>query len=147
MSTFYKLHYHIIFGTRERRASLNTEIRPRLWSYMAGTVSGSGGVPRRINGWKDHVHLLVDLKPSQNIADIVQEVKKASTPWLRDAAGMGDFSWQDGYAAFTVGHRELDVIQRYVKEQEEHHRVKTFQEELTELLEEAGIEFDPKYLP
>jgi len=114
---------------------------------MAGTVSGLGGVPRRINGWKDHVHLLVDLKPSQNIADIVREVKKASTPWLRDAAGMGDFSWQDGYAAFTVGHRELDVIQRYVEEQEEHHRVKTFQEELTELLEEAGVEFDPKYLP
>ena len=147
MSTFYKLHYHIIFGTRERRAILNTEIRPRLWAYMAGTVSGLGGVPRRINGWTDHVHLLVDLKPSQNIADIVREVKKASTPWLRDAAGMGNFSWQDGYAAFTVGHRELDVIQRYVEEQEEHHRVKTFQEELTELLEEAGVEFDPKYLP
>jgi putative transposase len=147
MSTFYKLHYHIIFGTRERRAILDPEIRPRLWSYMAGTVSGLGGVPRRIKGWTDHVHLLVDLKPSENISNIVREVKKASTPWLRDAAGLGNFSWQDGYAAFTVGHRELDVIQRYVEEQEEHHRVKTFQEELAELLEEAGVDFDPKYLP
>jgi putative transposase len=147
MSTFYKLHYHIIFGTRVKRAILNADIRPRLWSYMAGTVAGLGGVPRKIGGWTDHVHLLVDLKPSQNISDVVREVKKASTPWLRDAGEMANFSWQDGYSVFTVGHRELDVIHRYVDHQEEHHRIKSYQEELAELLVEAGVEFDPKYLP
>jgi putative transposase len=147
MSTYYKLHYHIVFGTKERQTILNTEIRPRLWSYMAGTVSGLGGFPRKINGWIDHVHLLIDLKPSHNIADIVREVKKASTPWLRQEVGIRNFSWQDGYAVFTVGHRELDVIHRYVELQEEHHRIKPFQEELAELLAEAGVEFDPKYLP
>lgn len=147
MSTFYKLHYHIIFGTRERRAILNAKIRPRLWAYMAGTVSGLGGVPRIIGGWIDHVHMLIDLKPSLNLADLVREVKKASTPWLRDVAGITNFSWQDGYAAFTAGNRDLEIIQQYVEQQEKHHRLKTFQEELARLLEEAGVEFDPKYLP
>ncbi len=147
MSTYYKLHYHIVFGPRDKRAVLSSDIRPRLWSYMAGTVSGLGGVPRIIGGWIDHVHLLIDLKPSPSIADIVREAKKASTPWMREVLVMKDFSWQDGYAAFTTGHRELDIVHRYVERQEVHHRVKTYQEELTELLREAGVDFDPKYLP
>ncbi len=147
MSTFHQLHYHIVFGTRDRRPTIDAAIRPRLWAYMAGTVSGLGGFPRIINGWIDHVHILIDLKPTQNVAEMVREIKKASTPWMRDEAGIRNFSWQDGYAAFTVGHRGLPMIHRYIETQEEHHGHKTYIEELMLLLEETDIEFDRKYLP
>ena len=134
MSTYHQLHYHIVFGTRERKPSIDPEIRPRLWAYLAGTITGLGGFPRIINGWVDHIHLLIDMRPSQNIAEMVREIKKASTPWLRDVAGIRNFSWQDGYAVFTVGHRELDVIHRYIETQEEHHRKRRYVEELELLL-------------
>ena len=93
------------------------------------------------------MHLLIDLKPTQNVAEMVREIKKASTPWMRDVAGIRNFSWQDGYAAFTVGHRGLPMIHRYIETQEEHHGHKTYIEELMLLLEETDIEFDRKYLP
>ena len=147
MSTYHKLHYHLIFGTKKKQPFLNADIRPRLWSYMAGTISGLGGTPRIIGGWIDHVHVLLDLKPAHDMTAIVREVKKASTPWLREAAAIPNFSWQEGYAVFTVGYHGMDVIHRYIERQEEHHRKKTYQEELIEFLEEAGVDYDPKFLP
>lgn len=147
MSTYFRLHYHIVFGTKMRVPCLAKAWRPQLWEYMGGTVRGLGGVPHGVGGFNDHVHLLVDLKPTQLIPDLVRELKKASTEWVRQHTGMKTFQWQEGYGVFTVGWREKDRIERYIANQEEHHRSKTFREELIGLLNEAGVEFDPQYLP
>ena len=147
MASYSKMHFHIVFSTQHRVACLDKRWREELWAYMAGTINGLGGHARNVGGWKDHVHILADLKPTQTVADMVREVKKASTQWVRTNAGIGKFQWQDGYAAFTAGWRELDVLDRYITNQEEHHNRRSFLKELTTFLEEAGVEFDPKYLP
>ena len=147
MSTYFKLHYHIVFGTKNRVACLDKAWRPQLWEYIGGTVRGLGGVPHGVGGWHDHLHLLIDLKPTHVVADVVRELKKASTEWLREQRGLKAFQWQEGYGVFTVGWREREAIKAYIAGQEEHHRTKAFREELIAMLNDAGVEFDPKYLP
>lgn len=147
MSTYSKMHFHIVFSTRNRIACLDNRWRDKLWTYMAGTINGLGGYARNVGGWKDHVHILADLKPSQTVADLMREVKKSSTEWIRQTTGKDGFHWQEGYAVFTVGWRECDHVMNYINNQEEHHRGRTFREELSTFLDEAGIQYDPKYLP
>ena len=146
MSTYTSLHFHIVFATRGRVPCLVGEWRHRLFEYMGGTVKGLSAFPEGLGGWNDHVHLLIGLKATQNVSDIVREIKKASTAWLRGEIGLRGFAWQEGYGAFTVGYRERDIIKGYIADQEEHHRKRTFREELETFYAEAGIEYDPKYL-
>ena len=147
MSTYTKLHYHIVFATHKRVPCLHREWRDGLWKYMGGTINGLGAQPRGIGGWIDHAHLLLDLKPTDVLSDIVREVKKASTQWVRTHAGLGQFKWQEGYGAFTVGWREHEAVRAYIADQEEHHRTRSFREELEKMLIESGVEFNPIYLP
>lgn len=146
MSTYTKLHYHIVFATKGRIPCIEQNWRSRLWDYIGGTVRGLGGVPHGVGGWNDHVHLLIDLRPTHVLSDVVREIKKASTAWVRDEIGTRTFQWQEGFGAFTVGHRERDVIRKYIAQQEQHHGTKGSQEEFLDLLQEAGVEFDPKFL-
>lgn len=145
MSTYLSLHYHVVFSTKNRVPCLAAEWRDRLHSYMSGTIKGLGGFPQNTGGWNDHVHLLFGLKATHTVSDTVRELKKASTAWLHDEIGVRNFKWQEGYAAFTVGHREREAVRGYIDRQEEHHRVKTYKEEVLGLLEEQGVEYDPKY--
>lgn len=147
MSTYSRLHFHIVFATRNRVACLDKEWRAQLWEYMGGTIRGLKGVPHGVGGWVDHVHLLVDLRPTHAIPDLVRELKKASTEWIRSQHGLRSFQWQEGYGVFSVGTRELESIQRYIADQEKHHRSRSFREELVGVLEEAGVPYDPEYLP
>lgn len=145
MSTYLSLHYHVVFSTKNRVPCLAKEWRERLHSYMSGTIKGLGGYPQNTGGWNDHVHLLFGLKATHTVADTVRELKKASTAWIRDTIGLRTFSWQEGYAAFTVGYRQRDIVRAYIDRQEDHHRTKTYKEEVLGLLEESGVEYDPRY--
>lgn len=147
MSTYFKLHYHIVFATKRRVACLDKAWRAQLWEYMGGSVRGLGGVPHGVGGYNDHVHLLIDLKPTQLLPDIVRELKKASTEWVRAHHGLRSFQWQKGYGVFSVGWRERDGVKDYIARQEEHHGKMNFHEEYAELLQAAGVTFDPKYFP
>ena len=146
MAAYLSLHYHIVFATKGRAPVLDKRWRERLHAYMAGTVKGLDGFPQSVNGWTDHVHLLIGLKATHVLADTVREVKKASTVWLKETIGLNSFKWQEGYAAFTVGWREREYIRSYIEGQEAHHGSRTYGEELEQLLREHGVEYDPKYL-
>ncbi|MBK7287683.1 MAG: transposase [Flavobacteriales bacterium] len=100
MSTYFKLHYHIVFATKRRVACLDKAWRAQLWEYMGGTIRGLGGVPHGVGGYNDHVHLLIDLKPTQLLPDVVRELKKASTEWVRAHHGLRSFQWQEGTWGF-----------------------------------------------
>jgi hypothetical protein len=113
---------------------------------LGGTVEGLKGFPQGVGGIADHVHLLVGLKANHCLADFMRELKKASSAWVHDEIGMSPFAWQEGYAAFTVSASTRTTVRNYIANQEEHHRKKTFQEELVEMLEKAGVEYDPRYL-
>ncbi len=145
-STYLSLHYHLVYGTKNREPLILPQWRSRLHEYLGGTISGLGGYPRGIGGVSDHVHLLVGLKATHCLADVMRELKKASSLWVHETIGLPSFNWQEGYAAFTVSATARESVRSYIAHQEEHHRLKSFREELVEMLEKAGIDFDPAYL-
>lgn len=144
-STYHSLHYHVVFSTKERRPFIHADWRPRLHEYLGGTVNGLGGVPEAIGGVEDHVHLLISLKTTAAPAEMVRELKKASSVWTAENHCPG-FSWQEGYGIFSVSWTHVEAVRNYIANQEEHHRKAGFSEEFKQLLERNGVVYDPKYL-
>ncbi|MCH7226861.1 IS200/IS605 family transposase [Haloferula sp. A504] len=144
-STHTSLHYHLVFSTKNREPVIDRNWREDLHSYLGGIVKGSDGHPQGIGGVADHVHLLVSLKPTACLSDFMREIKKASSAWVKGTK-LPAFQWQEGYAAFTVSASAREAVRKYIADQETHHRVKTFREELEEFLEKSGVAYDPKYL-
>ena len=145
-STHTSLHYHLVFATKGREPIIADAWRASLHEYLGGTARGLGAVPQGIGGVADHVHLLVALKAIHCLADFVRELKKASSAWVRETRGLLSFQWQEGYAAFTVSASARESVRAYIAGQAEHHRVKTFREELVEFLEKSGVRYDERYL-
>ena len=140
------MHAHLVFATKNREQLILPEWREKLHEYLGGTVKGLGAVTQGIGGVEDHVHLLVGFKATHRLSDFMQELKKSSSTWIHNEIGFKKFSWQEGYSAFSVSAPARPAVRRYIANQEEHHREKSHREELIELLEKAGIEFDPKFL-
>jgi REP element-mobilizing transposase RayT len=142
-STYLSLHYHLVFSTKHRASTIAAPWRERLHDYLGGTIRGLDGFPQGVGGVADHVHLLVGLKATHCLPDVLRELKKASSVWVRDEIGLKDFAWQEGYAAFTVSPPARPAIKKY---QEAHHRMQPYRDELVAMLRRAGVDFDPKYL-
>jgi putative transposase len=113
-STYLSLHYHLVFSTKNRIALIEPSWRQRLHEYLGGTIRGLGGLPDQIGGIGDHVHLLVGLKATHCLSDVLRELKKSSSAWVHDEIGVGTFAWQEGYAAFTVSPTSLDPVRGYI---------------------------------
>ena len=145
-STHLSLHYHLIFSTKDRVPCMQKEWRGRLHAYLGGIVNDLGGVAEKINGVEDHVHLLIGLRPTHCLADVLRDLKAGSSRWMHDEMGLTEFAWQEGYGAFTVSVSQLEAVKNYIDQQEEHHRVKTFQEEYVEFLHKCSVEYDERYL-
>ncbi len=144
-STFLSLHYHIVFSTKERRPLITPVWRARLHDYLGGTVNGLGGFSQEMGGVADHVHLLVGLKATHCLADFMRELKKASTAWAQEN-GERLFTWQDGYAAFTVSASMREKVRHYIQKQEQHHAKRDFVAELKELLGKHDVKYNPIFL-
>ena len=144
-STFFSLHYHIVFSTKERRPFIKPEWDRDLHSYLGGIIRRMNGVAETVGGVDDHVHLLASLRPVHCIADVLRDLKKDSSTWAKDNFDRR-FAWQEGYAAFTVSPSATDSVRQYIDTQREHHAKRSFVDELKDLLNAAGIEFDEKYL-
>ena len=147
MSTHTQICYHIVFSTKDRQPALLTDRREDLFRYIWGIFKNRDSHVYRINGTKDHLHLLTSLHPTVSLANLVKDVKTGSSQWIKDNRVFRTFShWQDGYGAFTHSKREIPALIEYIKGQEDHHRRRTFAEEYRSLLEEAGVEFDERYM-
>jgi len=144
-STYYSLHHHVVFSTKERRPFIRPEWRARLHEYLGGAVRGLGGVAECVGGVEDHVHLLLSLKTTDAPADLVREFKKSSSVWAAEHFEPG-FGWQDGYAIFSTSWTHCPALRGYIAKQETHHRKISFVDELKRLLEKNGVKYDPKYL-
>lgn len=147
MSTYTQILYQIVFGTRNREHTLTALNRQELFKYIAGILNKKNCHLYRINGVEDHLHIVTHLHPAVALAFLIKDIKLASSGYIKDNGLFKKFGgWQDGYGAFTYTIKEKDRLIEYVKNQEEHHKIKTFKEEYIELLNEHGIEFDEKYL-
>jgi REP element-mobilizing transposase RayT len=144
--THLSLHYHLVFHTKGNRPSIGAEWRERLYAFLGGCIRLAGGIPIAIGGTADHIHILIGLKATHRLADVVKDIKVASSKWVHTEINDPKFGWQNGYGAFTVSTSQLERVRKYVLDQETHHRKRTVKEEYVELLRLAGIEYDEKYL-
>jgi REP element-mobilizing transposase RayT len=145
-STHTSLYYHLVWSTKDRRNPIDAAWKTRLHAWLGGCIKALDGAPLAIGGVADHVHCLAGLKLTHCLSDFMRVLKSESSEWIHDELRMPIFQWQEGYGAFTVSPSARKRVESYIRNQERHHRVKTFQEEYVELLEQAGIEYDEKYL-
>jgi REP element-mobilizing transposase RayT len=138
---------HVVFSTKDRYPFLTPVVRPELHSYMATIFQTCESPAVVINSMADHVDVLCNLSRRRAIGDVVEDVKKDSSKWLKTKGGMlQKFYWQGGYGAFSVSPSNVASVPRYIERQEEHHQKISFQDEFRELLRKHGIEFDERYL-
>ena len=145
-STHSSLHYHIVFGTKNHDPIIQSAWRGKLHAYLGGIVRTMNGVPESIGGVSDHVHLLIGLRPMHCLADVLRELKEVSSGWVHTELHVPHFAWQEGYGAFTVSPSQREPVRRYIQQQEEHHRTRTFREEYLELLRRSEVEFDERFV-
>ncbi len=139
--------YHCVWSTKSRRRTIEPELRDRLWPYLGGIASKNKMKALAIGGVEDHVHILLSLPSTIEIAKAVQLIKGGSSKWVHETfPEHREFSWQEGYGAFSIGISQIDDTVKYIENQAEHHRRRTFQEEFIAFLEKHGIEYDPRYI-
>jgi putative transposase len=141
--TFATLYTHIVFGTKDREATINDV--EETHAYLGGIVRGLGGAALKVGGTSDHVHLLVRFKPTLAIADAVERIKGSSSKWMNERMRVR-FRWQKGYSAFSVSPSAVDKVVRYIVRQAQHHKRVTFAEEYLAFLKECGVEYDERYV-
>ncbi|MEA1898783.1 MAG: IS200/IS605 family transposase [Bacteroidota bacterium] len=148
MSSYRQILYHIIFRTKNSRKTLPLHSRDKLFAYIMGIIKNKNCHLYRINGMKDHIHILSDLHPGIALADFMRDIKTSTSVWLKQQDEFQLFDgWADGYAALTYSYREKETLINYIKNQQNHHKKVSFIEELRTLLESQGIQIDDRYFP
>jgi putative transposase len=138
---------HIIFSTKDRRPLLDPDTRPKLHAYLATVARNLDCEAYRVGGVADHVHLAIRLSRTVTIAALVESLKTASSKWLKtQSPNPMAFSWQRGYACFSISPLDLDALRAYIDDQENHHRTRTFQDEFRMFLKKYGVEYDEAYV-
>ncbi|HXE07850.1 MAG TPA: IS200/IS605 family transposase [Acidobacteriaceae bacterium] len=138
---------HVIFSTKDRRPVLDASVLFELHAYLASVARNMKCECYRVGGVADHVHLAVRMSRDVDVASLVQELKTASSQWLKTKSpALRRFAWQRGYGAFSVGPTDLGALGAYIDGQERHHRKVTFQDELRAFLKKYGVEYDERYL-
>ena len=145
--SYRQIFYQIVFGTKNRQATIEETYCEELYKYIWGMINKKKCKLYRINGVEDHIHIFSDLHPTVALADYIKDIKVTSSLWMKESKKFQKFrGWQDNYGAFTYSITEKDIIINYIKNQKKYHKVETFYDEYKRLLIENGIEFDEKYL-
>jgi REP element-mobilizing transposase RayT len=139
-----KNYVHFVYGTKNREKLIPAEMEARLYSYIAGIARNENIPLFAAGGIEDHMHLLILLPSRLALASAINAFKANSSRFMREQ-GI-DFVWQSGYAAFSVSPAQIGSVQRYIRNQREHHKKRSFEDELKTMCRKAGIEYDPKFL-
>ncbi len=145
--TFTQLYTHLVFAVKYRESLLHKNIRPDVFKYMSGILTNMKHKSIIINGMPDHVHILYGMNPNVSVSDTVHDIKRSSSLWIKDKKIFkGAFAWQEGYGSFSYSRSQLNNIYKYIEDQEQHHKAKTFKEEYMEILKKFEVEYEEKYL-
>lgn len=144
-NTYTNLLYHIVFSTKDRKPLVTENLKEELYKYTSGIIREEGGVNLEIGGVEDHIHLLSKFKASVSVSDMLRLIKANSSKWANERIN-GEFAWQEGYAAFSVSESQVVPVRRCIRNQAQHHRRQSYQEEFVELLDRHGVEYDSRYL-
>jgi REP element-mobilizing transposase RayT len=142
-----KIYIHITFGTKKRYPFIDDSIKQELWTYIGGICKKLECNPVRVGGHNDHVHICCQLSKKITQVRLLEEIKKESSKWIKTKSkAYSKFYWQDGYGVFSVNPSEIEKVVKYIDGQSEHHKKRTFQEELLAFLKKYEVEYDERYL-
>ena len=145
--TYRQCYFHLVFAVKNREALIKKEWRDELEKYISGIVHNHDHKLLAISAMPDHIHIFLGYNPNHLIPELVENIKTSSNAWIKEKKlTKYKFNWQKGYGAFTHSHAQLDTVVKYIGNQEEHHRKKTFREEYIEFLVKNNINFNEKYL-
>ena len=146
-NTYTQIHIQLVFAVQNRQALIKDSWSSDLYKYITGIIQNNGHKLLQINGTHDHIHILIGLRPIQALSELVKQIKQDSSSWVnKNGISRHRFSWQAGYGAFSYAKSEIPQVIKYIKNQEEHHRKKTFSEEYIDLLTTFEIDFDKQYV-
>ncbi len=144
--TFSNLLIHVIFSTKGRTNLLYSDMREELYKYICGIAKNEKVQVLQINGIEDHIHMLLTIKPSVSISQLVKSIKVGSTNWIHKRfQNLTDFAWQPGFSAFSVSESAKEAVVEYIKTQKEHHHRLSYENELRLFLEKNGVPFNAEY--
>ena len=146
-NTFTQIYIQVVFAVQNRNALILPSWEEELFKYITGIVQNKEQKMLAINGTKNHIHFFIGMKPTCCLSDLVREIKKASSVFIKEKKFTKyKFQWQEGFGAFSYSHSQLGDVIRYIENQKEHHRRKSFKEEYLAFLRSFEIEFKEEYL-
>jgi putative transposase len=146
-NTYTQIHIQFVFATKFRTSAIQPTWENDLYKYITGIIQNNGHKMLCINGMPDHIHLLAGFRPTQSIADLMQDVKANSSKWINEnALCPARFEWQTGYGAFSYSKSHVDQVISYIENQKEHHKKETFLDEYQSFLKKFEIEFEERYI-
>ena len=147
MSTYSQIYIQTVFAVKGRENLIKPEWGEQLYKYISGIVRNKGQKMLSINGMSDHIHFFIGMKPTCCLSDLVREIKKSSNAFIKEKKfTLSNFSWQEGFGAFSYSHSQIDDVCKYIQNQKEHHKKKTFKEEYIEFLHKFEVEHNEQYL-
>jgi len=146
-NTYTQVHIHAIFAVQHRHCLIHNSWKDELYRYITGIIQHNSHKLLIINGTQDHVHILFGMRPIQSLSDLIQDIKGESSKWINENRFVhGRFSWQMGFGAFSYSKSQIGNVIKYIANQEEHHREKSFIQEYREILHVFEIDFDDRYI-
>jgi putative transposase len=145
--SLFKMLAHIVFSTKNRADLIAPEIENGLFGYMHGIIENNNAKLIIANGTANHVHLLISLPKKIDISELIGDIKRDSSMWIKKQdSRFGNFYWQKGYGAFSIGQSQVEVVENYIKRQKTHHAQQDFKDEFRLLLKKYEIEYDERYV-
>lgn len=146
-NTFTQIYIQVVFAVQNRNSLIMPAWEQELFKYITGIVQNKGQKMLSINGTKNHIHFFIGMKPTCKLSDLVREIKKSTSTFIKEKRfSKFKFQWQEGFGAFSYSHSQLNDVIKYIENQKEHHRKKTFKEEYLAFLKAYEIEFKNEYL-
>ena len=146
-NTYSQIYIQIVFAVQNRGALIDYSWEDELYKYITGIVQNKEQKLIAINGMPDHIHILIGMKPTCNLSDLVREIKKSSNTFINEQKiSKFSFKWQEGFGAFSYSHSQLGNVISYIQNQKQHHKKVSFKDEYLAFLEKFEIEFDRDYL-
>jgi REP element-mobilizing transposase RayT len=142
-----KVYVHITFSTKDRQNLIDENIKESLFQYLGGVCKGLECNPVQVGGYFDHVHILCLLSRKVAQMDLLEELKKQSSKWIKNqGSAYSNFYWQDGYGIFSVNPTQLNIVVEYISNQVVHHKTVSFQDELRAFLKKYNVEYDERFI-
>ena len=146
-NTYTQIYIQTVFAVENRTSLIHKEWKEELHKYITAIIQDNSHKLIAINSVPDHVHIFIGMKPDQSVSNLLKNIKESSSRWInKKGVVRGKFRWQSGFGAFSYAHSQINSVVKYIKNQEEHHKKKTFRQEYSEFLKKYDVPYDERYI-